>query len=125
MLMQEPCQQAFRGLCIAADLDDFVEDITILIDGAPKLAFLAIDCDDDFIEMPDIPPAWRLSFQSAGVVGAKLQRPAPHRFAGHDNAACEQHFLDEAQAQRKSEIQPHGMGDDLRREAMPFVTDRR
>jgi hypothetical protein len=35
-----------------------------------------------------------------------------------------QHLLDQLQAQRKSEVQPHRVGGDLRRKAMAFVADR-
>jgi hypothetical protein len=38
-------------------LHNFVEDISLLIDSAPEIAFLAIDGDDDLVEMQDI-MAW-------------------------------------------------------------------
>jgi hypothetical protein len=49
------------SLCSFRGLDDFVENVAVLIDGAPEAALLAIDCDDDFIEAPNVPPAWRLA----------------------------------------------------------------
>ena len=61
LLMQKPHQQAPCGLCIAADLDDFVENVAVLIDGTPEVALLPIDSDDDLIKMPDVPPARRLA----------------------------------------------------------------
>ena len=68
--MREPRQQPPCGLGIAADLDDFVETIAVLIDSAPEGAFLTIDRDGDSIEMPYILPARRLAFHSAGAIGA-------------------------------------------------------
>jgi hypothetical protein len=35
LFSQQPSQQAFRSLCIAATLNDFIEHIAVLIDGAP------------------------------------------------------------------------------------------
>ena len=35
---QKPCQSSPRGLCVSVDLHDFVEDITVLIDGAPEVS---------------------------------------------------------------------------------------
>ena len=107
LFVQSSREQAFGDLYIAADLNDLVENATVLIDGAPEVALVTIDGDDDFIEMSNIPRAWRLAFQAAGVIGAKLQRPAPDRFVGDDDAAFEQNFLDQTQAQRKSKIQPN------------------
>lgn len=51
--------------------------------------------------------------------------PSSDRFVRYDNASLQQHFLDQQQAERKPEIQPNRMGDDLRRKAVVHVTDRR
>ena len=107
------------------DLHDFIEDISLLIDSAPKIASLAIDGDHNLVEMPDIMAAGRLTLQATGVVGAEFDRLASNGFVGHDNAALKQHFLDQTQAQGKTEIEPYGMGDDLRWETMTLVPDRR
>ena len=76
LLAQEPHQQPPRSLCVPVDLHDFVEDVSFLIEGAPQIAFLAIDGDDDLVEMPNVVAAWRLSLQAAGVIGAEFDRPA-------------------------------------------------
>ena len=49
LLSQKPRQQSFGSLGIAARLNDFVQHIPVLIDGAPKRAFLAIDRDDGLV----------------------------------------------------------------------------
>jgi hypothetical protein len=69
------------------DLGDFVEDVSLLIDSAPEIAFFAIDSDDDLIEMPYVVARGRLAFETTGVVGAEFDRPALDRFVGYDNAA--------------------------------------
>ena len=35
LLSEQPRQQKFRGYCVAANLGNFVEDVAVLIDGAP------------------------------------------------------------------------------------------
>lgn len=107
--MQKPRQHAPCGLGIAADLDDVVENVAVLIDSAPEVALLAIDRDNDFVMAPNVPPALRLGFQATGAIGAKFHRPTPDCFVGYDNAALEQHFLDEAYAQREPKVKPDGM----------------
>jgi hypothetical protein len=105
------------------DLHDFVEDVSVLIDGAPEIAFLTVDGDLDLIEMPYVMAAWRLSLQATGVIGAKFNGPASDRFVGHDNAALKKHFLDQTQAQGKSEIEPDRVCDDPGRKSVAFVAD--
>jgi hypothetical protein len=38
-----------------------------LVNSAPEIEFLAVDSDDDLLEMPDIVAARRLALQAAGV----------------------------------------------------------
>ena len=120
---QKPCQKSPRGLCVPVNLHDFVEDITVLIDGAPEITSLAIDGDYDLIEMPYVVMRGRFSFQATGVVGAEFNGPASDCFVGDDHAALKQHFLDQTQAQGKTEIEPDGVCDDLRGKSVAFVTD--
>jgi hypothetical protein len=123
LLAQEPRQQPPRRLCVPVDLHDLIEDISLLIDSAPEIAFLAIDADDDFVEMPNIVAAGRLTLQATGVFGAKFDGPTSYCFVGYENAALKQHFLDQTQAQGKSEIEPDRMRDDLRRKSVALVAD--
>jgi hypothetical protein len=69
LLSQKPRQQSFGCLGIAARLNDFVQHIPVLIDGAPKRAFLAIDRDDGFVQTPHVVPARRLALPAARVRG--------------------------------------------------------
>ena len=125
LLGQEPQKQTFGRLGIPMDLDDLIKDITVLIDSAPEIALLAPDRDDHFVEVPDVVPAPPFAFQASRISRAELQRPASDSLIGNHDAAFQQHFLNQAQAQRKAEIQPHRMGDGLGRETMALVADRR
>ncbi|MBB4233124.1 hypothetical protein GGD56_007027 [Rhizobium mongolense] len=51
----------FAVLVFAPGLDDFIEDITVLVDRPPQPVFPAADGDDDLIEMPDIILAGRFT----------------------------------------------------------------
>jgi len=63
-------------------------------------------------------PARRLALQAAGIVCAELDRPAPDGFKGDDDPTLEKHLLDQAQTERKSEVQPHRIGYDIGWETM-------
>ncbi len=45
----------------------------------------------------------------------QLQRPLAHGFLADDDAARGQQFVHHAQAERKAEIEPDGVADDLSR----------
>jgi len=123
LLAQETLQQALGSLGVASALDDLIENIAVLINRPPQPVFLARDRDHDFVEMPDITTVRSLAPEAASVRRSELQRPSADRLIGHNDAALEQHLLNQPQAQRKPEVQPDRMGDDLRRKAMAFVAD--
>lgn len=99
LFRQQPGEQALGGLIIAAVLDDLIENISILDDSPPQPMFLAGDGDEDFVQVPNIIGAGPLPAQSANILRAELLPPTPDRFVGDDDAALQQHFLDQAQAQ--------------------------
>ena len=125
----QPCflnsrfSKRLAALVLRRRLDDLIEHIAVLINRPPQPVFLARDRDHDLVEVPDVAAAWRLAPEAASVRRPELQRPAADRLIGDDDAALEQHLLDQPQAQRKPEVQPDRMGDDLRRKAMAFVAD--
>jgi len=125
LLMEKALQQSLGGFGAAANLNEFIEDVAVLVDSAPEVALLAADRDDDFVKMPDVAPTGVLALQAMGVLGAEFHGPAADGFVGEDDPAFEQHFLDEAQAEWEPEIEPDGVGDDLRWEAMALVADGR
>ena len=55
-----------------------------------------------------------------GLAGA-FEAPSPERFVGDRDAAIEHHFLDVAEAQRESVVQPHAIANDLGGKAMATV----
>ena len=82
LLLQQTFQQAAGRFGVAPHLDDFVEDIAVLIDGPPQPVLLARDRDHDLIQMPDVTVAWRLAPEAAGVSRAELQGPSSDGLIG-------------------------------------------
>ena len=121
LFLQQAHQQSPRGLGVATALDDFIEHVAVLIEGAPQPILLAGDHDGNFIEVPDVIATWLLAAQTAGVLGPELLAPATDRFIRDWDAALQQHFFDMPQAQRKPIVQPDRVGDYLRRKATAFV----
>ena len=108
----KPRRQAPGGLGVPLDLDDFVKDMAVRIDGPPEIAFLAFDRDHTLVEMPNVASARRFASQAADRAGPKFHpifhRPAPDGFAGNHDGAFQQHFLDKAgRAETGNTAKPH------------------
>ena len=110
-------------LRVSMRLNDLIEYVTVLVDSAPQPVFFVGDADDELVQMPNVVQARLLAAKAPGISGSELPASPPDRLIGRDDAALEQHLLDEPEAQGKSEVQPDRMGDDLRRKAMAFVAD--
>lgn len=54
LLLHQPDQQTLDSLSITPALDDFIENIAILIDGAPQPALRTTNRNNDFIQVPHI-----------------------------------------------------------------------
>ena len=55
--LEKTHQQALCRLGVASRLDDFIEDVAVLIDRPPQPMLAAADGDDDLVEMPDVAAA--------------------------------------------------------------------
>src|SRR4051812_552983 len=64
---------------------------------------------------------WQPAPDLVGEALAELARPLAHGLMGHVDAAGGQHLFDHAQAERKAEVEPHGVADDLGWEAVASV----
>lgn len=123
LLLQQPRQQALGRIGVAAVLDDLVEHIAILVDGAPQPVFPAGNGDDDLVQVPDVVSAGLLAAQAASEIRPEFNAsPADGLIRNHD-PALQQHFLGQTQAQGEPVVEPDCMSDDLRRETMALVAD--
>src|SRR5438094_2010521 len=71
--------------------------------------------------MPLVAHSRKATTDLIGEALAELARPLPHGFVADDDAARGQQLLHHAQPERKAEIQPHGVADDLGRKPMALV----
>jgi len=121
LFANELTQKPLGGVAVASALNQSIENEALLVYGAPQPMLLAIDRDDDLVEMPLVAQARSSAADFVGEVPAEFLGPAPNRFMADDNPPCRQKVLDHSQAEGKSEMEPNGVGDDLRREAMAAI----
>jgi hypothetical protein len=119
--LEELAEKLLGGVLIPPPLYQNVEHDAVLIHGPPQIMPFLVDRDEHFIQMPLITRSGTPATQLVGVLLAKLATPLANRFVGDDDTADEQELFHVTMAQRKAEIQPDGMADDLTGEPMTFV----
>ena len=84
-----------------------------------------VDRDEYVIQVPLITRPGTPATELIGVWLAKLATPLAHGFIRDDDAPDEQQFFHVRVAERKANIQPDGMADDLSRKPIVFIEIRR
>jgi len=74
-------------LLIAPALNQHVENLALVIDGAPQVHPLSGDPDHHLVEVPPVARAWAGPSKPPGKPGPELQNPPPHRFVGNLQAS--------------------------------------
>jgi hypothetical protein len=97
--LQQPLEEALRGVGIAPRLNENVEHDAILVDGTPEIVLHALDPDENFIHVPLVPGPWSAASQAAGETCTKFLAPAPYRLVGDNDAALSQYQLNIPQAE--------------------------
>src|SRR6516162_4565240 len=68
LLLEKTRQQALCRLGVASRLEDFIEDIAVLIDRPPQPTLAAADGDDDLVGMPDVAATQLLALEATGII---------------------------------------------------------
>ena len=110
---------------IAPALDQDVEDISVLVDRTPQIVLLAANADEHLVHVPLVAGLWPSPLQHIGEDLAEAQTPLADALVADDDPARRQDQLNITQAQTEAVIQPHGMLDNLGREAKATIRVRR
>jgi hypothetical protein len=111
--LEKLTEESFGCLPVAPALHEDIERMTLLIDSAPEVMVLSPDRQHDLVEMPFIARLRLTPAQLVGISLAELQCSLPNRLVGNNDAATGHQFLDIAETQRKPEVVPHHVADDL------------
>ncbi len=114
-------KEPFGGLAVAPALNKNIQRMAILVDSAPEIVVFAFDGEHDFVEMPFVAALRLTPAQFVGISLTELQSPLADRLICYENAATGHQFLNVAKTQRKSEVQPYDVADDVVWEAKAEV----
>ncbi len=75
LTLQQLAKEAFGGFPIAARLDENIDHVTILVNGAPEILSFVSDRDEDLIQVPCVTQPTLTPLQRASVFRAELETP--------------------------------------------------
>jgi hypothetical protein len=119
---QQSAKEPLGCTLIAAGLQQNIDDITILIDGTPKILLLAVDSDEEFVQIPSITEASPFLLKTSRIVGSEFPAPLSDGFVRNNDSAFGQKTFHITEAQTEAMIDPNGVADDFRRETVSVVT---
>jgi hypothetical protein len=91
--------QLLSGFGVASALEEDVQNLAFIVDGAPEPIALLLDDDHHLVEVPVIAGPRAGPAQIGGDDSAKPQEPAAEGLLGDVQAALGEHLLDIAEAQ--------------------------
>ena len=118
---KELAEELLGRVLVPPTLHQDIEHRPVLIHGPPEIMALPIDREEDFIQVPLIGWLRASASELIGIGLAAFPTPLADRLIGDDDPAREQQFFDITVAEAKPEIEPHGVADDLGREAVVLI----
>jgi hypothetical protein len=88
---------------IAAGLLQNIDDITVLIHGTPKILLLAVDSDEEFVQIPGITEASLFLLKPSGIVGSEFPAPLPDGFVRNNDSAFGQKIFNITSSDRSDD----------------------
>jgi hypothetical protein len=119
--VQELAEESLRRLLVSLVLHQDIEAMTVLVDGAPQVVALAMDGEEDLIQVPFVARSGTPLAPLVGVGLPELSAPIPDRFIGQDDATCRHELFDVPVAEAKAKVQPDAMADNLGRKPMALL----
>ncbi len=107
-----------------ARLEQDVDHVAVLVDGAPEIVLPTPDSHKEFIHVPRIAQPTLLPLEGAGVLGTELPTPLSDGFVGDHNPPLCQEIFDITEAQAEAVVEPDGVADDLRGKSVSMIAGR-
>jgi hypothetical protein len=104
LFLEELAHQPDCRPLVAPALNQHVENLALVIDGAPQVHPFAGNPNHHLVEVPSIARAWAAPSQLSCDPVPEFQNPAPHRFIGNLQAALGEEFFNVAVAQCETEV---------------------
>src|SRR5262245_59533372 len=100
--LEQLAKKLLRRVLIAPALDQDIEDVVVLIDGAPQVMAFTINRQKHFVQVPFVAWLGASTLQPIRVVLPKFQTPLADGFMGDVDTAFKQQLLHVAVTQREA-----------------------
>jgi hypothetical protein len=107
-------QERLRRILIVSTLHRIIEPILVLINGPPQIITLALDREEDLIEMPRIPGLRSAVAEFIRIRLAERAAPFTDGFVRHHDSAGQEQLFDIAVTQTETKVQPVTVSHDFR-----------
>lgn len=114
LFLQDLSKETDSGVPTPPGPCEDVEHVAVLIAGAPQVLPTPMNRDEELIEVPDVAEVPAARAEASRIGPAEGVAPQADRLAGNRDPALGQQILDIAEAEAEREVEPHGVGDDLR-----------
>jgi hypothetical protein len=94
LLLHQLGEELLGGPRIALALDEDVQDVALLVDRPPEVLSLAVDLDENLVQVPLVAGLGAAAAQLSGVGRAQLRAPLPDGLVRDDHTAGEPQLLD-------------------------------
>ena len=121
MLFEQLAHQPKCRPGVAPALNQHVEDLALVVDGTPEVHSLAGNPDHHLVQVPSVAWARTATPQPARDHRSELQHPAADSFVGDVEPTLGEKVLHVSIAERKAQVEPNRMLDDIRRKAVTAV----
>jgi hypothetical protein len=119
--VEELAEECLGRVLVPPTLHQNIEDVPVLIHGPSEIVALAMNREQDLIEVPHVARPRAPAPELIGIGLAEFPTPFMERLLGDDDAAREQEFFDIPVAEAEAEVQPHTVAEDLRRKTTTFI----
>ena len=102
LVLQQLAKEAHRGVPIPSRLHEDVEDVTVLIYGAPQVLLATLDRDEHLVEMPGVSEPATSAPQSARILRTEPSTPLPDGLIGDFDTPAGQQVLHVSEAEREA-----------------------
>ena len=123
IFLQELAHQFQRCVLVSLRLDQHIEDLALGVNSAPEIDHAAIDFQIDLVQMPRGAGLWAALSQTGSDRWPEVIDPASNALIGDRDPALSEQVFDVSKAQRKPDVKPNCLLNDLRREPISGVAD--
>ena len=121
--LEQLAEEPRGGMAIPTGLKQVVDDIPVLVNGAPEILALAANRHEEFVQMPCVADRPGPMPKPPRVRQAEGLAPVPDGFVRDGDAAVWEEVFDVAEAEGEPTVEPDGVADDGARESVAGIAD--